>query len=209
MITKSREQLLKEYETARLRLIGSMDEAPRPAVTPARVLKTAVRVILVLLLFVGAFTVLVLSVEAIRIPVINFCIELYENGADTTEPPVLEPGDRNSAYVTEGPLAGALSGAFYLERHETYRNGMLIAVYKNENGCTVTYSVRLSSAHINIDTQNADSRFLIINDKYGLYTQKESYQSFWWQDEEQNTVCLLESHNMDVADFMLLLEKYV
>ena len=175
----------------------------------ARTLKIVGLVFGILTVSAAVLVTLTLSVEAIRIPVVNYFLVQYEKLAAITDPFVAAPSDQNYEYVIDGPLAGVLPGEFRLERHETYRNGMVIAVYQNETGCSVNYSVRLSSAHINIDTQNADSRFLIINDKYGLYTQKENYQSFWWQDEEQNTVCLLESHNMDVADFMLLLEKYV
>lgn len=116
-----------------------------------RVLRSAAVIAVVLL---SLSSVLFMTVEAFRIPVMNFFIEKTDRYRQLSG----EPNENltEECFNEENPLDGIIPDGFVLtDVSGTLEAGNLIAKYSNANNSTILFVVELSHGNLQIDDEDA------------------------------------------------------
>ena len=220
-------RLLREYEEALAN--GEVPEVPaeldarcrktiqqaysrqRRKASVIRFCKSLARVAVIALVVLGLCTTLVLSVEALRIPVLNFIFgqtDQYTSFGNTNE---TQPNSQNESTSSEpqrntsnSPLNEFLSDDFYIVTSYSYDDGAFLYYYKNNLGATVTLSAEISDGLLNSDTEGATRTSISIGGYEGFYIEKEAVLIVLWFDSETNMLYKLQAANMTDADFWIL-----
>ena len=203
---------LEESEAFKAECLALIDKAfaKRRRVKRFRraVLSTA-RAALITFAVLGALTVGLMSVEAIRVPVLNFLIEYHEKFTSVIFTPsdiVTTPAEN---MVQEGPLAGLLPDTFRMDSHHVLPNGNERAVYLTEEMKFVTYSNRQGDGtSVSFDTEGADryEETTLSGHKAFLGVEGESVFLLWFNADNKR-VYTLSTDCMDTYDLWCLAER--
>lgn len=171
------------------------------------------RIAAVLLIVIGLCTTLVFSVDALRIPTINFIIDQYERytsiGKDVQEPPT-DPTESNQESPTEilpnnqtpSPLAGILPDTFEMLNHRISPSGSLVCAYRGPDNCVINYSVSSYSGVLNVDTEGASTEPISILGYSGFLITKGEKLTIVWVDEPGNKVYHMTSSSIGTNQLM-------
>jgi len=175
--------------------------------------KTAGRWAAILMITVGILTTLVFSVEALRIPVVNFIIEQHErfstiivnkNDEQTVNTdPTSEDGQRSE----KGPLAGLLPASYVLSKETVFDNGTFMYTYCNEAGEKVTFVASLSNGTYTVDTEDANCEDILLKGCKGVLVIEGSARNLLWYDESSNMMYNLFASEIEEADFWGIAEE--
>jgi hypothetical protein len=173
-------------------------------------LRVSRRVAVALVAFLVTFSVLFVSVEAIRIPIINFFIELRETYliVSSNKPePVEEP------YNPQDPLCGLVPEGFDLVYAEGTPSN-LIADYRDGSGAFVLMTLYTTGGKSYFDIEDAEVRHIKMQGYDTLMILEGDSIMFFWADPSKDaeiTVCtwmLDEETALTVAgEFAALVEN--
>lgn len=156
--------------------------------------RAAARVAVAVFAVIGVLSTLVMTVDAIRLPVMNFLIEYYEkyatiNGNDASAKSMEDGG---SVY-----LLGLLPEG-YMITSQNLAPKVQITVYNNEAGDIVQFCVNQTDGSFgySFDTEDAICSEVIVGDYKALLIEEEGYQVIWY-DEESCTVYNLRATGFD------------
>ena len=117
-----------------------------------RVLRSAAAVIMVLL---SVSSVLFMTVEAIRIPVMNFFVERTDRYWQLSDAPSTD--SIPTGFDPANPLEGILPIDFVLTHMDgSWETSYLSADYRNENGAVITLLVHPSDSNVQIDSEDSN-----------------------------------------------------
>lgn len=139
-----------------------------------KIIRMTSKVAVAVMVFLGVMTMTVMSVDALRIPVMNFIIEQYDKYSSITT-------SKESAKIVEDPcvLLADLLPTGYTNTIYSVEEGMSFVLYQNDNGDTVSLSITMSGTEKNVDTEGANCvEILLTNDK-ALLIEKNGYQVIW------------------------------
>ena len=156
-----------------------------------------------------ALTMGLMSVEAIRVPVLNFLIEHHEKFTSVLFTPSNHETAPVEGMVQEGPLAGLLPDTFRLDSHRVLPNGNESAVYLTEEMKFVTHSDRNGDgATVSFDTEGADryEETTLMGHKAFLVVEGETVFLLWFNADNKR-VYTLSTDCMDTYDIWRLAEK--
>ena len=208
------ERLLKEFEEAEKR--GEVEDIPeeldqkcrqiihrsfaakRRKDRATRIGKMLGKVAVVVLLLTGFSTTLVLSVEAFRIPILNYLIkhevrfssllfldeeeELQENPLESIDVEDCVPDE----YVLVDKVINGDGGAFYL--------------FKNENKEYISVQITPSLGMINYDAEDAQQTPVEVNDNQAFLIVGDVLRIIWF-DPENNLVFDITANGLSENDF--------
>ena len=222
-------RLLREFEEAKAK--GEVPEVPaaldarcRKIIRQAyekqrrleqarRILCTAGRTAAILFITLGMCTTLIFSVEAIRIPVINFLIEQHERytSIDFTKETV-DTQSQDSSAVAENdegelPLANLVPSGYAVSRYDVKEDGSVTIIYKNTTGNSIFFATSALEGNMNFDTENANYENVVIAGYSGILVQKNSSLKITWFDENCQQVYTLRAIGLDFAEFWELAEQ--
>lgn len=174
-----------------------------------KVLRSAAVILIAML---SLSSVLFITVEAFRVPVINFFIEQGDGFWVITGKTEDQPIDSN--FDPNDPLAGLLPEEYKLERVSSGFDNRLLAVYANQNGSKFRFSITPSS-DITVDSENASiSKKYKIAGYAGIYVYEDGLSQLAWVDEENHKAYLMggtaisESELLSIAEqLMEIIEK--
>lgn len=208
------ERLLKEFEEADRR--GEVEDIPEELDQKCRQIihrsftakkrkdraasigKMLGKVAVVVLLLTGFSTTLVLSVEAFRIPILNYLIkhevrfssllfldeeeELQENPLESIDVEDCVPDE----YVLVDKVINGDGGAFYL--------------FKNENKEYISVQITPSLGMINYDAEDAQQIPVEVNDNQAILIVGDVLRIIWF-DPENNLVFDITANGLSENDF--------
>lgn len=208
------ERLLKEFEEAERR--GEVEDIPEELDQKCRQIihrsfaakkrkdratrigKILGKVAVVVLLLTGFSTTLVLSVEAFRIPILNYLIkhevrfssllfldeeeELQENPLESIDVEDCVPDE----YVLVDKVINGDGGAFYL--------------FKNENKEYISVQITPSLGMINYDAEDAQQIPVEVNDNQAILIVGDVLRIIWF-DPENNLVFDITANGLSENDF--------
>lgn len=160
----------------------------------------------VLVAMLSICSLLFLSVEAFRVPVINYYIEQGDGfwvitGNSAKDVPV------STAFDPADPLAGLLPEGYVLETVSGDVERILQAVYMNQNGERVEFSFAHTST-FTVDSENYTvSRECTVDGCAGIYVSKGSISQLAWVDPERNTSYMLLSNTLPETELLTIAEK--
>ena len=168
----------------------------------ARILgKVAVSV----LVFLGLATTTVLSVDALRVPVLNFFLQQSEKFSSISfhEPNAYEEIQVDVLNrLDEIPLPDGYS----LIQKQVCEDGTIIFNYANNHGHVITFDITPSVGHMNVDTEAAEKTDIEINEHKAIFIKKEGYRVIWFDTEHDLTYTLYAS-NLDSDVFWKLVYR--
>lgn len=208
------ERLLKEFEEAERRgevedIPEELDQKCRQIIhrsfaakkrkdSATRIGKILGKVAVVVLLLTGFSTTLVLSVEAFRIPILNYLIkhevrfssllfldeeeELQENPLESIDVEDCVPDE----YVLVDKVINGDGGAFYL--------------FKNENKEYISVQITPSLGMINYDAEDAQQIPVEVNDNQAILIVGDVLRIIWF-DPENNLVFDITANGLSENDF--------
>lgn len=146
-------------------------------------LRTLSRAAVFVLVLFGVSTTLVLSVDALRIPVLNFFLR------DSERYTVVALDEQNQAVQKEfenirSSVEFFIPDNYNLATEDTSEHGSLQLVYLDENDGVITLSVAPASGQLVMDTEAADMQKVKINEMDALFVEKDGLHVFWMNPEK-------------------------
>lgn len=152
--------------------------------------KTLGRVAVVAMVLLSTFTVLFMSVEAIRVPVINYYLTHSKLGYSSMSAIPQE----NPDFDREHPLKDMLPPGYTLTQKECTAENNFIALYVNEEGNSVFVSCRPSSNVTTIDTEDAVvQNFSIFNCDVVMATEGDAVTLMFGYEPWETTIVMVVS----------------
>lgn len=210
-------KILKEYEQAKQN--GTLPEMPEELDEKCRELieeaftqppccsrskhisASIVRVAVVVLLLFGLSTAMVLSVDAFRVPVLNFLLD--HSGKFGTV--VLDLNTQQEAtftvsiadrFDTHIPVGYRLTNRDLFSTH-----GCI--TYENDSGHLLCLLFETDQNQVNVDAEDIEYSPVEFGDYYAVFGEKDGY-SLMWLDSENQVIYQLWASDMDKREFWKL-----
>lgn len=228
------EELLRDYEEASAR--GEVPEVPFELDQKCRKLidqkkkeivrrelfvrsfQTIGRMAAMLFIVLGVCTTLVLSVEAIRTPIVNLLLERHEEFSTIggiKDQIGLETNSTNPIDCVSGSdFANVSLDNIVPERYdcvvrfEKSKGGFYIA-YTNSTGSLIVLESFCRDSIVNADTENAESQSVSIGDYDGLYIIKGERRTVVWYMPENEQFYRLRADDMKEKEFWALADNII
>ena len=155
-------------------------------------------------------SVLFMTVEAFRVPVIYFFIEQGDgfwaitgkNDDDPIDPATSDGFDPND------PLAGLLPEGYTFSYAKQSINGSTTLTYKNANGDRLILLIRLGTSDLTIDREDAPiSKKCKVAESDGVFVVKDGFTQLAWVNPEKSTSYLLNADALDEDTLVMIAEK--
>lgn len=144
------------------------------------VLKAAVYVFVLL----GLSTAMVLSVEALRIPVLNFFVQYTDIYTSLS---MEEPDTDVQVQLDdlERRLQSLISDEYILVARETDKEGYLGLYFQNASGNIIALVANPSVGTINIDTEDSNAIRMELNTYDAVFVEKDGFHIIWYNSDSQ------------------------
>lgn len=167
--------------------------------------------------FVASFAVIILalasvlfiSVEAIRVPIINYYIT--QNGQylefTSRQPEVAEDiGSIN----TEDPLAGLLPEGYELAMLDDGLPKRIVAIYKSSNNNSIYFSMNASVTVVKVDAEDTQVvKEIQVCGHEGVFVVKDGKANVTWGDKSTERTFMLISSELTETDLISLAEMFM
>ena len=140
--------------------------------------KVAVKAAVAVLVFIGLMTTVVLSVDALRVPVLNYFIQLSETSG------IIDFGNAHSKQPTSDSFPHDLIPDGYTEVHSELKNGLPTCMYANAEGFLILFDITHSHGKFAFDTDDAIVEEIVFNDCVAFYICKNTTLQLIWFDED-------------------------
>ena len=153
------------------------DRAKKRGIRAARSFrKVAVKAAVAVLVFIGLITTVVMSVDALRVPVLNFIVEQYEKYSSLQLNNDAQNTDSN---ITNEYLLGMLPDDYYMIS-KTDTPMVKITMYENDIGDLVQFCITQTDGGYNIDTEDAIVSEIVLGDYKAILLEEDGYQAIWY-----------------------------
>lgn len=165
---------------------------------------------IVLVALLSLSSLLFMTAEAFRVPVINFFIEQGDgfwaitgkSDEDPIDPATTDEFDPND------PLAGLLPEGYTFSYAKQSINGSTTLTYKNANGDRLILLIRLGISHLSIDREDASiSQKCKVAEYEGVFVVKDGFAQLAWVNSEKSTSYLLNADALDEDILVMIAEK--
>ena len=146
--------------------------------------KTAVKAAVAVLVFIGLMTTVVMSVDALRMPVLNYIVDYYERYISITTGESSNATNHENETFSEDLCAlldEFLPDDYFLDDYSVDAE-LTYVLFRNSNGDTVSYSIYSAGWELNIDIENAEYSEIVLAGYPAILIQKHGYQLFWTDD---------------------------
>ena len=145
-------------------------------------LRTLSRVAVFVLVLFGISTTLVLSVDALRIPVLNFFLRSSERYT------VVALDEENQSIQKEfenirNNIEYLIPDEYNLVLEEMFERGSLQLAYQSSNNAIIKLVVAPASGQLIMDTESADIKKMKVNEQDALFDDKDGLHIVWMNSE--------------------------
>lgn len=166
------------------------DRAKKRGIRAARSFqKAAVKAAVAVLVFIGLMTTVVMSVDALRIPILNYFIEHYEKysslnieGYDGKTP---EHNNTTAPYAEvnkyEDPIAEYMPYG-YISIYYNNSENCMTCIYKNDNGERINFEILPAYDEYRFDTENATCENISVMGYDAILAVGDSVVLVWCDD---------------------------
>lgn len=139
-----------------------------------KLLRVAKVAVITLFILLGTFAILFTTVEAIRVPIINFFLEQEEEYLEVNGVPKVE-------HSVDNLLEGLLQVDYNLEACQTTSNGNISIVYKNSQDDFVFYDEFNTNGGVyRLDTEDAITESISIAGNEAILIYKYGFKLVWF-----------------------------
>lgn len=167
-----------------------------------KIIRMTSKVAVAVMVFLGIAATTIMSVDALRIPVLSYLVEHFsEYGQlDFSTQPTAKPFDSIS-----DPVSDLLPEGY----HEVYyevTDGLISSMYENDNSQYVVFDMSLAIGEYCFDTENAIIEEIILDEYEALLIKKDRLQAIWL-DEESQVVYTFTASEMEEEEFLNICES--
>lgn len=206
------ERLLKEFEEAKKN--GDLPDMPAELDAKCRKLidqtfakmerkeclkrigRSVTKAAVLVFVLLGTLSTMVMSVEAFRVPILNFFFDESErfSSVKTNNSDVAESINRGIVYRFESNMPSG-----FVEIQKEIKDQYSSLCYANDDN-VISLSVVRSSGELIVDTENVETTTVEINGHSVVYIIKDGYQ-LMWVDEQEESICTLFVRGLDESTF--------
>ena len=132
-----------------------------------------------LLILIAASSIMIFSVEAWRIKVMNFIIEIKQTHSEIS---FSDDNTGGGAYKSDEITLDYIPYGFELEKSDMTDNSVNL-IFKGEDNYFI-FSMDPIDIQMGIDTENASVKKIVINGDEALYSSNNNINILVWHDEE-------------------------
>lgn len=155
------------------------DRAKKRGIRAARSFrKVAVKAAVAVLVFIGLMTTVVMSVDALRVPVLNFILEHYEKYSTITFTDATQDATQSQTHNAADLFASLLPDDYTLVS-STITENVTMVVYQNSVGNLAQLYVTPTGGEIQIDTEDTIYSEIVIAEYKAILLEEEGYQVMW------------------------------
>lgn len=170
--------------------------------TTSRIVQTAARMAAAVCIVIGLSSVMILSVEAFRIPVLNFFMDISKNYS------TISFDDEDTSTLIHEEIIEKISGApipkgYQIVAQNIYEDGTIFYSYQDSHSQILTLEVRPVLGKLYYDTEDADQTNLKVGKHEAIFIEKNGYRIIWIDEELQLTYDLF-ADGLDLNDFWKL-----
>lgn len=208
-------RLLQEFEQAQVNgdlpdIPAELDEKCRQLIDKSfskqdrkaqatRIYKLAVKAAVVMLVLLGLSTITVMSVDALRIPVLNFFLR------DNKRYSSLTTSEQNENTLIQEEITTKMLGipipdGYELVLQDFGDDGSVILCYQDEKNHIIKFQSTPSSQAINIDTEGIEVTEMEINCHDAVFIDKDGFRLVWI-DLESEMIFELKATGLDINIF--------
>ena len=152
----------------------------------AQFMRSASRIAACLCIILVCSSAVVLSVEAFRIPVINFFLRLENRYTSLSfSNPIVNAESRADDIKQLSDIA--IPSDYNLVLQNVYENGKLVFGYENDNNEVITIKVSPANGILNYDTENVHQKEMQLCGHTAFFVEKEGFRVIWLNAEEDLT----------------------
>lgn len=179
------------------------DRAKKRGIRAARSFrKVAVKAAVAVLVFIGLMTTVVMSVDALRVPVLNYLVKHFEkySSIDFTD-----QSDKETLGNGINPLANLIPEGYSEIAYDDH-DGLISAMYENEFGNYILLSMVPTSGELWFDTEGATCENVTLGDYSAILIREERLQMIW-VDEDMQICFSFVSDGLDEDTFRDICES--
>lgn len=186
-----------------------IEQANRKAKNKKRI-KSALRVLrsaaVVTVVLVGLFSVLFVSVEAFRIPILNFFIEKTDRYWEITDTP---KGDFIPiGYDPEDPLGGIIGNFTLTSLTGSVESGDLMAIYNSGDDVEIVLFAEFSCGNTQIDGEGATITEITVAGHAGQMFAEGDRVNLTWLDENIDRIFVICTQNIAEEAVVYVAEEF-
>lgn len=152
---------------------------------------------------------LILSVEAIRVPLLNLCIKTQKYFSSITFPSEQDDDSDSDEDVVSLPISVPKGFTLLHKDHNhadynyIYEDSILFLAYQNEEGHYYMFHTLPAQGSLSIDTEGAESVEFLLNGMQAIQIRQESDHTLRtiWVDPERQRLFDVSSNGMREEDF--------
>lgn len=179
------------------------DRAKKRGIRAARSFrKVAVKAAVAVLVFIGLMTTVVMSVDALRVPVLNYLVKHFEkySSIDFTN-----QSDKETLGNGINPLANLIPEGYSEVAYEDH-DGLISAMYENEFGNYILLSMISTTGEFWFDTEGTTCENVMLGDYSAILIREERLQMIWI-DEDMQVCFSFVSDGLDEDTFWDICES--
>ena len=166
-----------------------------------KIIRMTSKVAVAVMVFLGVVTATIFSVDAFRIPVLNFIFTQYQQYSSIN----IEETDTNTLPIqVEDYLLGLLPSSFYQTNFSSDSNATF-ASYKDTNGSSIQFLMTVADGIHNIDTEGSTTSEIDLGYSKAILIEKEGYRIIWY-DERISILFDIRSTGLEKNDFIMICE---
>ena len=139
--------------------------------------KVAVKAAVAVLVFIGLMTTVVMSVDALRVPILNYITELQNR---YTSVQFIDSSEFQEFVSAASEVMDVHKPADYYEiAYKNVGGGLFHCIYQNDEGMILKYSTNPASAEFRFDTEDAEYDEISIYSYDGYLVRKDGVHIIW------------------------------
>ncbi len=161
-----------------------------------------------LVILLAASSALFMTVEAVRLPIINFYIEQGTNHWSLTGDPQTPATEPVSRFDPADPLKGLLPEGYALFKSVELDSAKTV-IYTDYKGDSIQLVVNTNSNHLMIDTEETEIATHFTFQNHDAILVKTDVLSLCWLDEKSEIIYTLVVDGFSESELFLLAEEFI
>lgn len=164
-------------------------------------MKMTCKVAVAVMVFLGVLTTMVFSVDALRVPVLRFFVEQFDQYSSID---FSDQSEGNTLDKQVNPLPLILPEG-YNEIFFEDNDGLISSMYENSSGKYILFDMTTAKGDYWFDSEGATCENVILGNYDAIYIKEERLQMIW-VDEDKHIIYNFVSDGLDETTFWKLCE---
>lgn len=159
----------------------------------------------VLMLF-GVVGILFTTVEAVRVPIINFFIEQKDGYLEISGTEDEKKPSEERETTAKNPLDGLLPEGYKEVLYEKPSSGGFTIIYENSRSQCVIFAERITDSNLEVDNEKVVTEHIAVLSYEAVLIEKEGYRLVWLNTDIKR-MCYIDADALSREEIIALAER--